>query len=237
MSLPSLSHVDVDAVAAAIADGRPSEEVLDLADGALERASEDGDRTSLARLATLLTDAAGSRSDARGLTIAAARARAAAAAVGEPLPAPGDAATPTIGAQPTVHPAVPVPDLRYAGWWPRALAYTIDWLALLTVIGLAAPDSDAGEVIAFLVLPYAYFAILHALWRGQTLGKAVLGIAVRRDDGGLIGLSSALVRSLVQGLLWITIIGGIVDSLAPLADTRRRSLHDRAATTVVVRVR
>ena len=108
---------------------------------------------------------------------------------------------------------------------------------LLTTIGLLEPDSDGGAALAFLVLPYGYFTILHALSRGQTLGKAVLGIAVRRDDGGLIGLSSALVRSFVQGLLWITLIGGVVDSLLPLGDSRRRSLHDRAATTVVLRIR
>ena len=237
MSTPSGTSSDVDAVATALAAGRPIDDILDLVDGALERASETGDRASLERLATLLDEAATSRDDGRGLAIAAARAWVAAAAVGAaPSPTPDDATAATVEA-PAERPVAPASTLRYSGWWRRALALTLDWLVLLTALGFAAPESDGGFALAFLVLPYAYFTILHALARGQTLGKAVFGIAVRRDEGELIGLSSALVRSIVQGLLWITLVGGIVDSLLPLGDARRRSLHDRAASTVVVRVR
>jgi hypothetical protein len=38
-------------------------------------------------------------------------------------------------------------------------------------------------------------------------------------------------------MLWVTVIGGIVDSLAPIGDARNRALHDRLVGTVVVRVR
>ena len=249
MSVPAGIGADVDAVAAALAAGRPVDEVLDLVDGAVERGSEAGDGASLARLAALLDDAATGRSDARGLAIASARARAAAiaaararaaptsAAGAEALPANREDAGTAVLEAPAEPAAGPSPALRYSGWWRRALAFTLDWIVLFTAIGLVAPESDGAAALALIVLPYAYFVILHALSRGQTLGKAVFGIAVRRADGGLIGLSSALVRSMVQGLLWITLIGGIVDSLLPLGDARRRSLHDRAASTVVVRVR
>jgi uncharacterized RDD family membrane protein YckC len=38
-------------------------------------------------------------------------------------------------------------------------------------------------------------------------------------------------------MLWVTVVGGIVDSLVPLGDDRHRTLHDRVVGTVVVRVR
>jgi hypothetical protein len=37
--------------------------------------------------------------------------------------------------------------------------------------------------------------------------------------------------------IWITVIGGIVDTLTPLGAGGNRALHDMTAGTVVVRVR
>jgi uncharacterized RDD family membrane protein YckC len=236
-------------VESAVALDRPVGEVLDLADTAIGTAAESHDAVALERLAVVLDAAAAARDDGRGLAIAAERARIAAAAIVPPAtaaPAPAPAPLP---AQAFPRPTIPLlepdaetaaasPVVRYAGWWQRAFAILVDWVALGTAVAFVPTDaSDGVWAVALLVLPLAYFTGMHAYNRGQTIGKALFGIAVRTYAGSGVGLGGALVRALVQGVLWVTVVGGLVDVLVPLGDDRRRALHDRAAQTVVVRVR
>lgn len=233
MPVPAGSTVSLDDVEKALAEGVAVDEVLDLADDVIDHAAETGDRRSLLSLAAQLDDAARSRGDARGFAVAAQRASAAAAALEAAPPLPAAVVT-------TVHPpeAEAAAIVRYAGWWRRVLAFAVDWFALGIAFSFIPSDaSDGVWLVALLVLPVTYFAGFHAFVDGRTIGKALFGIAVRRDDGQPVGLSRAVVRALVQGVLWITVIGGIVDALMPLAESRNRALHDRAAGTVVVRVR
>lgn len=223
---PSLTGVD--RLVAALGGGAPVEDVLELVDEAIEHATEAGDATTLVRLAEVLAGAALARADGRGLAVAATRARAAAAALPAALPA-RDVAT-EMGEPP---PAV----VRYAGWWRRAAAFVVDWVALFSVMAVVPEESDGALVFAVFVLPIAYFAGLHAYGHGRTIGKWAFGIAVRCADDEAVDLGRALGRAVVQCLLWITVIGGIVDSLLPLGDARRRTIHDRAAGTVVLLVR
>lgn len=223
--------VSLDEVGAALARGLPVDDVLDLADDLIDNATEAGDRQSLLRLAALLRDAAASRDEPRGFAVAAHRASAAAAALEAPATHP-----PEIVTTAPVPEAAPV--VRYAGWWQRAIAFVVDWFALAMAFNVIPSDAaDEVWLVAFLVLPLAYFAGFHAFAKGRTIGKALLGIAVRLDDGRPVDLPRAVVRALVQGALWLTVIGGIVDALMPLGSSRNRALHDQAAGTVVVRVR
>jgi uncharacterized RDD family membrane protein YckC len=236
-------------VEAALALQLSVDTILDLADEVIDRASATGNGATLRRLADGLEAAAQTRDDARGLLIAAQRASAAAGALGVPPkepPAPERPAATSAGeswstgAVDTTVPAAAVPAdaVRLAGWWSRVLAVLVDWFALSTAF-FAVPSDASGEVwlLALVCFPVGYFALFHAYNKGRTIGKALFGIAVRLDDGKRVDLSRALARALVQGLLWVTVIGGIVDSLAPLGDRRNRALHDRAAGTIVVRVR
>ena len=241
MSAPSQPAVRVEDIERALGRRLAVDDVLDLVDEAIEGAASSGDRASLLRLAVVLEGAAAERSDAGGLAVAARRARALAPAppvVGSPLaptPAPqapvardaGRAVEPTAGA------AAPI---RYAGWWQRVFAFLIDWFALFVAMAVIPTDDWVWGGVTLLGLPLVYFAGMHAFVQGRTIGKAMLGIAVRRDDGRPVDLPTALARAFVQGLLWITVIGGIVDSLVPLADERRRAIHDNVGT-VVVRIR
>lgn len=240
MSAPSQPVVRVEDIELALGRRLAVDDVLDLVDEAIEGAASSGDRASLVRLAVVLEGAAAERSDAGGLAVAARRAKALAttpAVDGSPLaptPAPqlvardaGRAVEPTAGA------AAPV---RYAGWWQRVFAFLIDWIALFVAMAVIPTDDWVWGVVALLGLPLVYFAGMHAFVQGRTIGKAMLGIAVHRDDGRPVDLPTALARAFVQGLLWITVIGGIVDSLVPLADERRRAIHDNVGT-VVVRIR
>lgn len=222
---------ELEQVAAALERGAPVDEVLDLVDEAIERATADGAAATLVGLGELLAGASLTRPDARGLAVAATRARAAAAALATPPP-PTEARRAETPEPPSRPAAAPT-----SGWWRRAGAFVSDWVVLLSVMTPIPAESDAAFVFAVFVLPIAYFAGLHAYGHGRTVGKWIFGIAVRRADGGPVDLPHALGRAAVQCLLWITVIGGIVDSLVPLGDSRRRSVHDRAAGTVVVRVR
>ena len=227
------STVSLEDVEKALAEGMAVDDVLDLADDVIDHAAETGDRRSLLRLAALLDDAAGSGKDVRGFAVAAQRASAAAAALEVAPPWPAAAVT-------TVHPpeAEAAAIVRYAGWWKRVIVFAVDWFVLGMAFSVIPSDaSDGVWLVALLVLPVAYFSGFHALVHGQTIGKALFGIAVRLDDGQPVDLSRAMVRALVQGVLWITVIGGIFDALMPLGERRNRALHDRAAGTVVVRAR
>lgn len=95
----------------------------------------------------------------------------------------------------------------------------------------------------------AYNVLLHAS-TGQTLGKRMVGIrVVRADDPARTpSIASALLRWIVQyggpqALSNLPLVGliafvfTVVDHLFPLWDARRQALHDKAAKTLVVRVR
>jgi uncharacterized RDD family membrane protein YckC len=220
---------DLERVAVALERGVPVDDVLDLVDEAIEHATAAGAVVTLVRLAELLAAASLTRSDARGLAVAATRARAAAAALGTDRPSAEIDAAEVAEPPPTA--------LRYSGWWRRVGAFVLDWVVLVSVMAAVPGESDGALLFAVFVLPIAYFAGLHTYGHGRTVGKWVFGIAVCGADGEPVDLGRALGRAVVQCLLSITIIGAIVDSLLPLGDARRRTIHDRAVGTVVVRVR
>ncbi|SEG28470.1 Uncharacterized membrane protein YckC, RDD family [Thermomonospora echinospora] len=114
-------------------------------------------------------------------------------------------------------------------------------------VGLSPPTADLVTVpiLAGLLLVYEWVQL--ALW-GRTLGKRFAGIEVvaepRRDGRGL-GLGRALLRSatyalpiaarpvpflgVAAGLFWVANAGLLLEG------TRRQTLHDRLAGTLVVR--
>ncbi len=97
-------------------------------------------------------------------------------------------------------------------------------------------------VLLIVTLFIGYFIWwLFALRRGQTPGKQVLGIRAVRTDGTELGWGMTFVREfLVKGLL-----GGIaqsasfgvswlLDSLWPLWDKDKQTVHDKIVSTLVV---
>jgi RDD family len=98
-----------------------------------------------------------------------------------------------------------------------------------------------------------YFVLLNGLGTGQTLGNRATSIAVRdATTGSPIGIARSFVRSLVRTLLYATLliplvvavpipsiflwIPGLANDLLPLIDSRRQTIADKVAGSVVIKV-
>lgn len=90
--------------------------------------------------------------------------------------------------------------------------------------------------VIILALGILYRVLLEGSRRGQTLGKMAMKIQVRdANAGGPIGYGRAALRWFVAAVLWILLyIPGIIDVLFPLWDPRKQTIHDKAASSVVV---
>jgi len=94
-----------------------------------------------------------------------------------------------------------------------------------------APFNLAWAVI--LAFEIIYFAALDG--QSQTVGKRVLGIAVRAQDSGRpIGFGRALGRWLIYvGLFYLLVIPGALNALSPLWDGKRQAWHHAVGSVVV----
>jgi uncharacterized RDD family membrane protein YckC len=137
-----------------------------------------------------------------------------------------------------------------AALWRRAGAAAVDGAVglaawglgvLWLVIGLRVlrPGDLAAETVAVTAAGAALLGVaLHAVYHvgfvwgcGQTPGRMAFGIAVRRGDGGAVGLSRALLRAM--GGLGAALTLGILN-LLPLCARDRRLFSDWLAGTRVV---
>jgi uncharacterized RDD family membrane protein YckC/Tfp pilus assembly major pilin PilA len=153
---------------------------------------------------------------------------------GEPSPA----SPPIAGAAPSLP-----QDIPYAGFWKRAAAWLIDDALLSFVLGAAfgataaASLSDgavAALVIAYLLAPYLYFALMESSAAQATVGKLALGLKVTDLHGERISFAHASGRYFAHILSTLSLMIGY----AMVVFTRRRqALHDLVAGTLVVRER
>jgi hypothetical protein len=103
----------------------------------------------------------------------------------------------------------------------RVVALLVDWLlAVLVGRTLLEGLSSFGPLVVFVVVQIVLVGTL-----GYAVGHRLLGLVVRRPDGGPAGPVPALVRTLLLALVVPAVV----------MDEDGRGLHDRAAGTVVVR--
>ncbi|SCK49150.1 Uncharacterized membrane protein YckC, RDD family [Streptomyces sp. WMMB 714] len=138
--------------------------------------------------------------------------------------------------------------LRPARLLSRGLAVFVDlalaWAVyLLLSLGLLAAVSslDAAAVAAvqvalFLLVLVGVPIAVETLSRGRSVGKALCGLRVVREDGGPVRFRQALVRGAL-GVVEITVFFGVVACAASLVSSRGRRLGDVFAGTLVVRER
>jgi uncharacterized RDD family membrane protein YckC len=124
---------------------------------------------------------------------------------------------------------------QLVGWWRRVGATLIDGI----ILGLASTAIDAaigtgGGRLLTIIIGAAYTISLIG-GQAQTIGnRATSSRVVLAANGQPPSYGPAAIRWLVESLLAVTIIGGILDILWPLWDSRNQTLHDKAAGTVVI---
>ncbi|MFJ3201319.1 RDD family protein [Streptomyces sp. NPDC086989] len=151
------------------------------------------------------------------------------------------------------YPPPPMPGMPGAGmpplahWGQRVGAYLLDALIIagpmygLGFIDLAGSDdpATAGPGIFFTIgVLYAVGMALFQLYKegttGQTTGKKVLGISLRRErDGAFLGFGMAFVRKLAH------VLDGLpcyIGWLWPLWDEKKQTFADKVCSTVVIQV-
>ncbi len=174
--------------------------------------------------------------------------------------------TPTQGGYPPPPPPQHEQTPPYATWGIRLGGYLIDFVifaVVLVVLALLFRHSHSLDVhlmakkgarrrsfsaVPFLitaVLYVAYGTILCGSARGQTVGMMAVGVrAVRDQTFEVLGYGRALGRAVVEGVFRLlslfTVFLGLIwllDMLFPLWDSKRQTLHDKVAGSVVLRVR
>jgi uncharacterized RDD family membrane protein YckC len=130
----------------------------------------------------------------------------------------------------------------------RVVATLIDGLVLGLAYGMVAwafgtvtttgpyswsAETSTGPTLLYALGAFAYYALLEG-YRGQTLGKLVVGVRVVDEQTGQApGLGKAAVRTvlrLIDGLL-----AYLVAFIVVLVSPRRQRLGDMAGHTLVVR--
>ncbi len=135
--------------------------------------------------------------------------------------------------------------LPLAGPFSRMLAYTID-LAVIVALGqllekLIQPLRFFGEDLSTALITAFYFAIsliymslAEWMWRGQSVGKRLLGLRVVEASGLRLELPQVIVRNLMRFIDALPALY-LVGAVSCVLNRRRQRLGDLVAGTVVIR--
>lgn len=121
---------------------------------------------------------------------------------------------------------------RCAGLWPRFKAVVADGFILGIINSIIAflPFQGAETVISIIGIMYyiGFWA-----WKGATPGKMKAGVKIVATDGSSIGVGRAILRFI--GYIVSAIILGL-GFLMIAWDEKKQGLHDKIASTLVIRV-
>ncbi|WP_327308775.1 RDD family protein [Streptomyces sp. NBC_01298] len=148
-------------------------------------------------------------------------------------PPPGMPPMPGTGMPPLAH------------WGLRLGATLLDGLIIagpmyaLMFIGIALSDDSSNSAAGILLMfgnLYALGMFIFLLYKegstGQTIGKKVVGISVRREaDGNVLGFGMALVRKIAH---FLDSISCYIGYLWPLWDEKKQTFADKVCSTVVI---
>lgn len=151
----------------------------------------------------------------------------------------------------------PWPLIQPAGWWPRFMSAFVDLSVLVAIwilsglliwiwigtlqetpdllgVFLQNPKMLIGASLLWIVAPglagWGYFVLLRAAC-GQTLGEALWGLSVVRDDGTTLNLGDALLREIGAVFSFVPLGAGYWWSLL---NAQGRTWHGLLSRTRVV---
>jgi uncharacterized RDD family membrane protein YckC len=167
-----------------------------------------------------------------------------AAAPSTPIPSAGESAEPASFRAPA-EPVLPKVQVKYAGFWRRALAFLLDIFVVSSVYTLLlhmnlVPElpaeisftelSPAHKIIMVMML--IYYVAMEASPVQATLGKRALELAVTDVQGSRISVLRALGRNIGKFLSQvILLLGFVMAGFTP----RKQALHDLLAGCLVIR--
>jgi uncharacterized RDD family membrane protein YckC len=150
---------------------------------------------------------------------------------------------------------VPPPTGRIAlpaGLARRGLAFGIDFFAAYAILQAVATPlwtamgnrstleiANIHHPLIINLIFLTYFAVPEAIW-GQTLGKALMGIVVKRDDGRRVGVWPAFLRNLFKLLWFVNFLGLLwpfllIETIVLVTTKRLQRIGDIVAGTLVCR--
>jgi uncharacterized RDD family membrane protein YckC len=124
--------------------------------------------------------------------------------------------------------------LEPASVWLRGVAFLIDWAVVLLLAAVAASgEPDRTRLAVLLGLASLYYIGFLALI-GATPGKMAMRMQVTGANGEKPLPDKLILRWLVFFVSGLTVVGLAVSVGLAATDSRRRTLHDRVAGTMVV---
>lgn len=124
-----------------------------------------------------------------------------------------------------------------AGFWVRFAAQLIDGIIVGIPLGIAGImySESLGVNFGVSILSFLYSLVLPIIWNGQTIGKRVLRIRIKKISGEKIGFGTMIMRTFVAGLVYgITLGIAFLASIFMVAFRKdKRSVHDLVAGTYV----
>jgi len=124
-------------------------------------------------------------------------------------------------------------EMNYAGFWRRLVAYIIDGIILGAITGVLMAIFGAQQAASWLSSAIGIIYIIGFwTWRGQTLGKMVMGVKIVKTDGSPIGIGRAILRYIGYLISAVIILIGY---LMIAWDSKKQGLHDKIAGTYVVK--
>ena len=124
--------------------------------------------------------------------------------------------------------------MQYVGFWMRLVAGFLDTIIVSFLVGIVIIFWDISpEGIGFMQFPFGtlYYVGLWT-WKGQTLGKMMIGAKIVKTDGSPIGIGRAILRYVGYFISYITLgIGYVMIAW----DSKKQGLHDKIAGTCVIK--
>ena len=131
--------------------------------------------------------------------------------------------------------------LPLAGPVSRLLAWSVDQACILGAMAVLGRVLSAAGALGQVVMVIAYFALsigyaiaCEWFWRGQTLGKRLLGLRVMDEQGLRLEFSQVVVRNLLRFVDYLPALY-LVGGAACVLTARSQRLGDLAANTIVAR--